>query len=402
MERKMKSSLVLAAVVCASYIYLPGVGLQASADDYVWDSGTDWTSPATWGREDVGDYPHQVGDSATVGSVTSGNIWFNLQGAATPVSILNVGFLNSMISFSGGASGRFVMEAPGEGFAEINTINMTGSDSVNLPRMVLNSTTIVTASQGRLNFKGRSSTHTAITGTADIYFRGSGGISSIGDYGIVASPNSYSGNIIVDQGGTLLIEAVVEDHTGTSVTVADTGTLGGTSTLGRATTIQGGGTLAPGSSAGVMTFGSGLTLAEGSNFEFELFGNTVSERGVNYDGVNVTGGVLSVDSGAFFNIVLNGSGSTVDFTDDFWGSDQSWLVFGNGSEPLLSEGVFTLGAISQDAHGQDFAVTGGSFDFGVDGNDVYLLYTIPEPATMATLAGMVTVLVAFMRRRRRD
>ncbi len=399
---KTKISLVLATVVCASYMSLPGIRLQASSSDYVWaGSGNIWTSPAMWGRVDEGDYPHLVGDSATLGRAGAGStIFTNLGGLAHMLSILNIGSRSSDIVFSNNTAGRFVMQAPGEDFAQINSINMTGSAYVDLPRMVLNSTTIVTANQGRFNFIGRSTSHTSISGTADIYFRGSGGVSAIGGFGITASV-PYSGNIIVDQQGTLLIQAVIENHTGTSVTVADTGTLGGTSTLGRATTIQSGGTLAPGASAGLMTFGSGLTLAAGSHFEFELFGNTVADRGVNYDGVNVTGGVLSVDSGALFDIVLNGSGSDVDFTDDFWGSNQSWLVFSNGAEPSLLSGIFTLGTISQDSLGQDFSVTGGSFDFGLDGDDIYLLYTIPEPATMATLAGIVTLLMVVMRRRRR-
>jgi len=169
-----------------------------------------------------------------------------------------------------------------------------------------------------------------------------------------------------------------------AVTVGTGATLGGSGTVGGATTIQLGGTLAPGNSPGIQTFASGLTLNSGSTFNWELIGNTVSGRGTNYDGVDVTGGTFVLQSGVTFNI---SSAGTVDYQDTFWTSNQSWLVFDNALAPTIS-GLFTLGTVSNDAGNDAFSGSIGSFSFRQDGNDVFLDFTasaVPEPSTYAVI-----------------
>lgn len=146
-----------------------------------------------------------------------------------------------------------------------------------------------------------------------------------------------------------------------------------------------------------MTFGDGLTFQEAAKFNFSLIANSSADRGTNYSGVNVTDGVLTVDSGAIFNMDFSVGG--VDFTDEFWSANQSWLIFDNALAPNLAGDIFTLGTLSTDSLGQSFDITGGMFSFEQSGNDILLLYTIPEARTTALLLGVVAAFVVLRIRR---
>lgn len=207
--------------------------------------------------------------------------------------------------------------------------------------------------------------------------------------------NTYTGSTTVSA-GTLLINGSV--GTG-GVTVAAGGTLGGNGSVSGLVTVNSGGTLSPGNSPGVATYSGGLTLETGSSFAFELAANSTSNRGTDFDGVNVTGGVFNLQTGVVFNLTLNGVGSTTDYTAAFWDSSQSWLVFDNANAPTIAA-LFTLGSVSNDSLGNNFSVTGGNFGFSQVGSDVYLNYSaIPEPSTWFLLAGSLTCLVVLRRRR---
>lgn len=392
MKTPLSSTPSLGIALIALLFCTPSFGA-----DYTWVTGNVWTTPTVWGNTDPGDYPSQVGDTATFSP--PGPVWMNLDGLPHTLTQLNVGSSGGDIHFSNSTSGRLVFEAPGAGLAEINTTNMTASRAVNLPNLNLQSDTIVNAMHGRLNFNGRHTSWPALSGPSDVSFRGAGGISVIASFGINAT-NPYTGNITVEQSGTLYIEASVADHTGTSVTVANTGTLGGSSVLSRATTIQSGGILAPGAvgGSGVLEFGAGLTMESGARFGFTLSDNTTADRGVNFNGADVTAGLLDVSSGALFDIVLNGAGSAVDFSDPFWSTNQSWLVFG-GFDTTTGGDIFTLGTVSQDSLGQEFSITGGEFSFNQSGDDIHLVYSIPEPASIALVAGLFLFAVAAWQRR---
>lgn len=106
-----------------------------------------------------------------------------------------------------------------------------------------------------------------------------------------------------------------------------------------------------------------------------MIGNTTAGRGVNYDGVNLEDGSLSIASGADFNISLNGSGSTVNFGDAFWATDKAWIVFDLDSDTdTITSGVtgmFNLGTISLDSLGQNYA-SYGSFGLSTASGDMVL------------------------------
>ena len=218
--------------------------------------------------------------------------------------------------------------------------------------------------------------------------------------------NTYQVNTVVEA-GLLLVNNTVGSGTGSGeVTVMDGAGLGGSGTIGGNTTIQSGGTLSPGNSAGIMTYNSGLTLSTGSTFNWELVADSAVGRGMNFDGIDVTGGTLTVESGVDFNLVFNDTGSTVDFTTSFWDNDQSWLVFDNAIAPnVISGSFFNLGSISADPNGAFLSAVNpnGVFSFSQSGNDIYLNYAVvvPEPSTAGVLALFFSSWLTFFRRRRK-
>lgn len=214
----------------------------------------------------------------------------------------------------------------------------------------------------------------------------------------LSGTNTYSGATNV-RAGTLIIDGSVA---GSGVIVSSGASLGGSGTVSSAVTVQNGGTLTPGNSPGLPIYSGGLTLETGSRFTFELIADTSAGRGTNFDGVDVTGGTFNLQSGVAFDIVLNLAGSTTDFNDVFWDSNQSWLVFDNTNAPTVAS-LFNLGTVSNDILGNSFSSTGGSLSFSQVGNDIYLNYTaaIPEPSTYAMILGGLGLL-AILRRRMRS
>jgi autotransporter-associated beta strand protein len=195
--------------------------------------------------------------------------------------------------------------------------------------------------------------------------------------------------------GTLLINGEFSSPTGT-VTV-NGGTLGGTGTMTKATTINAGGTLAPGASPGVLTFGRALTLATGSTTAFELNGTT---RGTDYDGINLTsttslltyGGLLSLNFGATFL-----EGADLNLFD--------LPTTGVGAIPAGSFDMITgvgnyAGSFTNTGGGTWTMTSGGQLLTFTESTGNLTISAVPEPATAVALAGAAALAIVAWRRGR--
>jgi len=229
-------------------------------------------------------------------------------------------------------------------------------------------------------------------------------------------------NAITNAGGSLLNAASYAGTQTVTALTSLTGTVGGTVNVASGGVLKGsgsqftgpvtivaGGVHSPGNSPGIQSFSSGLTYAEGSALQWELVANTDAGRGVSYDGIDVTGGDLSIaatGSGALLSLVFNGAGSTVDWTDPFWDTARTWTIIDFTSSGL-SAGVFALSGSPStwlDLNGAALQSvrSGGTFQVSSSGVDSVLTYVIvvPEPSALAAAAGLTLVVAACLRRRR--
>lgn len=198
--------------------------------------------------------------------------------------------------------------------------------------------------------------------------------------------NSHTGATQVSA-GTLIVNGELTSTS--SVTVAAGATLGGGGIINGVTTITG--NLSPGSSPGVLAFGSDLTLQGASTTTMEIFGTT---RGTEYDGVDIGGnltygGDLVIDFGNTFGVGdysfdlfnLLGGQSQVS------GSFNSVTLAGSYAGALLQDN-FGLWSLEQDLNSWSFSQDTGVLSFSV----------VPEPSKSMLL---VLALGSLLLRRRR-
>jgi autotransporter-associated beta strand protein len=218
--------------------------------------------------------------------------------------------------------------------------------------------------------------------------------------------NTYTGPTTVNA-GTLQVDGNQSGASG-AVTVeagaalAGRGTIGGPITLDPPASPKAGGQLQPGASGtpGVLTATSGLTFSSGSSLQWSLSANdnTAADRGTDFDGIDVSGGQLTIASGVTSQLSFNETGSSVNFADTFWATEQVWTVFSNVNVPLLasSASVFDTVTPSVDSTNKTLAQANRStagFYWRVStsgagsGKDLELVYT-------PNLSGVVTGLVS--------
>jgi fibronectin-binding autotransporter adhesin len=216
-----------------------------------------------------------------------------------------------------------------------------------------------------------------------------------------------AGTLVLSGSGSVASSSVIRVASGAALTASSLQIQSGQrlenkGTFTGALTALSGSTYAPGNSPGIATQAGNLTLNTGSTFEWELIGNTSSVAGTNFDQTNFTSGGLTIQTGVTSNLVFN-AGSTVDWNNSFWASNQQWLVFTGASSLSNVSGFFTTISVGNDSTGASLASSiraGSTFAFSnPSGNEVYLNYTaVPEPTTWALLAvGLITV--AILRRR---
>jgi autotransporter-associated beta strand protein len=260
--------------------------------------------------------------------------------------------------------------------AGLNSTAGTNATASNNSVTSATAATLTIGGTGSYSFgDGTAANSGVIVGAISLVKEGSG-TQTLGD------TNTYTGTTTVNS-GTLIINGNISTSL---TTIKSGGTLGGSGYVG-GLSVEGGGTLAPGNSPGILNVGS-TSLATLSTFAVEINGNTVSTQ---YDQLNVTGtmslaGLLSVTMGytpadsALFFIIANDGLPTDAITGTF-------------SNAPVDGGIYKLG-------GQDFKISyfgdSGTNSF-IGGNDVVLM-AIPEPSA-TLLVGGLGFLVMLRRRR---
>jgi autotransporter-associated beta strand protein len=183
------------------------------------------------------------------------------------------------------------------------------------------------------------------------------------------------------------------------VTVGATATLAGNGSAG-ATTVASGGSLNPGAvgggAAGRLTLAS-ATLQPGSTLGLNLNASGGGTAGTSFSQLNVTG-TLNLTGLTAGSVAVNLAPVSANLLDGV-GVNYTWaaVVSTGGFVGSFAASDFSISSAS-------FAPSGtlGNFSLVQDGNNLDLTYVsaIPEPATVALLAGLGVLGLAAIRRRR--
>ncbi|WP_309380695.1 beta strand repeat-containing protein [Cerasicoccus frondis] len=349
--------------------------LNISGGDIIFTEGTDLSLGGAQDSEPQtgSGVVNQTG--GTVSLRDGGNLVLGQRGSGTynlDGGVLEVGGANRIKAGNGG-SATFSM---GGGMLRLINDLTVGSD-IN-PHLKTGTTSTINTNGFNASLAG------IVNGGGNLNKTGAGALTLTG-----ASTNT--GLVAVNEGSLLVTGSIG----GSQLDVAAGATLGGTGVINAPTFVSG--TLAPGSSPGIITFGSDLTVD--GEINFELIANTTADRGVNYDGINMTGGDLTLLDGTVISLTFDSAGSTVDFTDAFWESAQNWLFIDDHGDLTISSGV-TIDA-GADSNGLAFSPAIGTFALLGIGGDVFLTFVpVPEPGHYAALIGAVSLLICIRRRQR--
>jgi len=249
-----------------------------------------------------------------------------------------------------------------------------------------------------------------ITGTGNLTFSGPGTLTLNAANGYTGATSISAGTLAIGAAGSIANTSGVAIASGATfdVSAASGFAIGSSQTLSGVGTVAGAisiaGTHSPGTSPGLQTFDSNLTYSSGANVDWELIANSQGSAGTNYDQIAV-GGNLDFAGATTLDLIFNASGSIVDWSDAFWQSNRAWLVWDLSTGTTSNFGNLSItSATWLDAQGDSFATAlpNASFTLSQVGQDVSLVFSVPEPSSLLLLAAAAVPAGAVALRRRRS
>ena len=313
----------------------------------------------------------------------------------TGPTTINAGTLSASTIVAGGSLGNATSPVTLGSGSTKGTLSYTGSTADYARGLtigghlgVLNVTTAgqtLTVSSGSVTGTGMFTVGGAgnTTITSNLTHNGSLAKADTGTLTLSGTGNAYANTYV--NAGTLIVGAGSSTGTGT-VTVAKSGTLGGTGAINGALTVEREGTHSPGDSPGTQNVKGTATYQAGSIFVWDIVDGTGADLGT-YDKVAATG--LLGGSGAFFNIINSGG-----FTTSFWDANKSWTDIFTVPPGSTALDVIFAGGFGGSVPANGIVAGEGSFAF--TGNTLNWT-AVPEPTT--ALAGLL-IMGGLLRRRR--
>lgn len=230
------------------------------------------------------------------------------------------------------------------------------------------------------------SADTVFGGTGNLLFTGAANAGSLTKAFIVNNARTEFGGVISGTGarvksgpGTLVLGGA-NTYTGATTVSAGTLEVNGSTAADSAVTVAGGATL-----TGAGNVKGSTTFASGSRLGWSLSANSVTAG-------KLTTAAVAVASGATLDLVFNGPGGTVDFTDAFWTQSHHWQVLTSSG----MTGTFALGTVSTDSAGH---WNTGSFHLLQNSTGLKVYYApagaLPPPAPTGFAAAAIPGAVAL-------
>ncbi|MEA3209118.1 MAG: hypothetical protein QOE70_2175 [Chthoniobacter sp.] len=204
----------------------------------------------------------------------------------------------------------------------------------------------------------------------------------------VAATGTFMGahTLSVSSGAIAQINGTVSG--GTSFAVASGGTLQGTGTISDPTTIASTALLAPGLSAGTLTFAdTSLTLASGAKYQYEAGPSNPSSDLIKLTGITST---LTLSGAWTLQLADLGAGDP---------NGRQFILFDGDPAATLQLNSGSVGTPTIDFGTTGW--TGGTVSYVPGANDIVLTGVVPEPSSWSMLAGSLSLALGLQRFRRR-